>query len=605
MSLLAILAAVSAGLAEIVDLVPRVLILYPYDERIPATTIAGESARNRLLEATAGKIELFSEFLDLSRFPENVHVDRMARYLAEKYVDHRPDLVIALGEEATSFIATNRKTIAPHAKIVFCGFSGATAASLNLPDDVVGAFSEFDITKTFEMAIRLQPNARQLVVLGGSAKFDQAWIADARQNLAGLTGNIETTYLTGLSIDEFIERAAGLSEDVILLVLTVFVDSTGRNFIPQDAFEKISVTAGAPTYGPYSTYIGHGAVGGNTVTFESVGTTVANLAVDALAEKPVSNVDVPQTYVADARQLQRWGLAEVDLPSGTVVSFKEKSLWEEYWAEITTIIAFVAAQSFVIAALLFERGRRAAVELTARGRLLEVIHLNQSATAGALSASIAHELNQPLGAIRNNAEAAEFMLNRDKPDLKLIKQILVDIRDDDKRAGDIIQRLRGLLKKRSEIDWQEFDINDVVKSALQILHSEAERRGVAVDCRPTARQLPVRADRVHIQQVILNIATNAMDAMLDSAPAQRRLLLLTDLTESSKAAVSISDTGTGIPGDQLGRVFDTFFTTKSNGTGLGLTIARAIVETYGGKIWADNLPQGGAVVSFVLPLVKV
>jgi signal transduction histidine kinase len=590
--------------AEIVDRVPRVLILYPYDERIPGTNTAGESARKYLIDKTSGKIDLFSEFLDLSRFPEKPHVARMARFLAEKYTHHRPDVVIALGAEAIGFIVANRAAISPDAKIVYCGISASDAAALNLPDGVVGALTQFDIAKTLDMAIRLQPSARKLVVIGGSSEFDHSWIATARNDLAELTKNLETTYLVDLSIDEFAERVSGLSPDNILLVLTVFSDRTGRNFIPREALQRIATAAGAPTYGPYSTYIGYGIVGGNTVTFESMGTSVAELAIKALAGEPIADVAVPQSFVADARQIMHWGLQESALPLGSVVSFKEKTLWEEYWAEIIAILSFAAVQSLVIAALLFERRRRAAAEQAARGRLLEVVHLNQSATAGALSASIAHELNQPLGAIRNNAEAAGVILRSDRPDLDLVRQILVDIRDDDQRAGDIIQRLRGLLKKRSEIDWQEFDINDVVTSALQILHGEAERRSVLVNYVQTAHQLPVRADRIHVQQVILNIATNAMDAMLDATPARRMLLLQTDLSEGSKAAVSISDAGKGIPSDQLGRVFETFYTTKSHGTGLGLSIARAIVETYGGKIWADNRPEGGAVVSFVLPLVQ-
>ena len=214
---------------------------------------------------------------------------------------------------------------------MFCCFSGAEATTMNLPSDVVGARTEFDITKTLEMARRLQPDARKLVVMGGSSDFDRSWIATAREDLGELAKNYETTYLTDLSIDEFVERASHLSADTILLVLTVSADRTGRNFIPRDALEKIAGAASAPTYGPYSTYVGFGVVGGNTVTFEAMGTTVADLAVDALAGKPIADVDVPQTYVADARQLMRWGLSESRLPPGTVQSFKEKSLWEEHW----------------------------------------------------------------------------------------------------------------------------------------------------------------------------------------------------------------------------------------------------------------------------------
>lgn len=583
---------------------PRVLILYPYDERLPSTSIAGETARNRLIEATGGKIDLFSEFLDLSRFREPGHAENMAGYLARKYAAVRPDVVLAFGSESISFIVAHRSTIAPDARIVYAGITSAEASRLHLPADVVGALTEFDITRTFAMARGLQPNADRLVVIAGSAQFDKTWLAAAQEDLAAPSKDYETTYLTDLTIDQFVARASDLSPDTILLILTVFKDSTGRNFVPRDASKLIAEASGAPAYGPYSTYIDHGIVGTSTFTFESMGMTVADLALDAIAGKPIADRIVPQSYLADARQLARWGLPEEKLPAGTVLSFKERTLWQEHYVAILSVLALLALQAFVISALLVERRRRTAAEAKSRHHLLEVVHLNQSATAGALSASIAHELNQPLGAIRNNTAAAEIVLRGDKPDLDLIRQILADIRDDDQRAGDIIERLRGMLKKRSEIDWQEFDVRDVVDSAVRILHGEAEHRKVLVDCIQADGRLSVRADRVHLQQVILNIATNAMDAMLESAPDGRRLMLRTNLSEGSKVAVSVADTGKGFPGDQLARVFETFYTTKANGTGLGLTIARAIVETYGGKIWAANRPEGGAMVSFVLPLAR-
>ena len=601
---LVLLTAAPAASMEIVDRAPRVLILYPYDERIAATTEAGEAVRNRLRERTSGKIDIFSEFLDLSRFPEKTHIEKMARFLTGKYADRRPDVVVALGEESASFIVTNRNIIAPGAQILVTGFSRSTAESMRLPSDVVGVFNEYDVTKTLELARSLQPQARHLFIIGGSADFDRAWLATARSDLAGRAKNYETTYLENLTIDEFVDRAAHLPPDSIVLALTIFKDRTGRNFIPREAIKQIAATASAPFYGPYPTYLDYGIVGGNMVTFESLGLAVADLAIDAVAGKPIANVDAPQTYIADARQLKRWGLSESDLPSGTVQWFREKTLWEEHWLAVLATLTVIAAQGVVIACLLIERRRRRAAELESRVRLLELVHLNQSATAGALTASIAHELNQPLGAIRSNAEAAELLLRGVTPDLELIKQILVDIKDDDQRAGDIIARLRGLLKKRSEIDWTEFDLNDVINGAIQILRPEAEQRSIVVSSPGVTEELRVRADKVHIQQVILNLATNAMDAMLDVASTERRLVFQTRLTKESKVELSISDTGRGIPSEKLVGVFDAFYTTKPTGTGLGLPIARMIVETYAGKIWADNSPGGGAVFRFVLPLAR-
>ncbi len=602
--LLVAFSSAAAASQAIVGRVPRVLVLYPYDERIAATTAAGEAVRARLLEATGGKIDLFSEFLDLSRFPEDRHIDRMAEFLSTKYADHRPDVVIALGEQSAKFIVTHRASLAKDAQIIAAGFNRSTARKMNLPTDVIGAFTEFNILRTAELAQRLQPDARHLFIIGGSSDFDRWWLETARTDLAAFSKNYDTTYLENLTIEEFVAEAATFPADSIVLALTIFKDNSGRNFIPREAVRQIAATATAPIYGPYPTYIDYGIVGGNVVTFESLGATVADLTLDALNGKPIAHVQASHFDVADARQLERWGLSEKNLPPGTVLMFRQPGFLEQHWLAALVTFTVIALQSIVITVLLLERRRRRAAEVQSRHRLLEVIHLNQSATAGALSASIAHELNQPLGAIRSNAEAASLVLRSACPDIKLIEQILVDIREDDQRAHDIISRMRGLLKKRGEIDWQEFDLNELITTAIKILQGEALRRGVVVSASRAPGALPVRADKVHVQQVILNIATNAMDAMLEVAGRERKLTLETRMTKDSKVELSISDSGHGIPDDQLATIFEPFYTTKPAGTGLGLSIARTIVETYGGKVWASNRSEGGAVFRVVLPLAR-
>ncbi len=582
---------------------PRVLVIYPYDERVAATTVAGEAVRNRLLEATGGKIDLFSEFLDLSRFPEHEHIERMAQFLAIKYADRRPDVVVALGEQSAKFIVDHRASLAGNARIIVAGFNKSTGLQMNLPTDVIGAFTEFNIIKTAEFARRLQPHARKLFVIGGSSEFDRWWLETAKAELAEFSKDYVTTYLEDLTIEEFVAKTAALPSNSIVLALTIFKDRSGRNFIPREAVKQIAATATAPVFGPYSTYIEYGSVGGNVVTFEALGRTVADLAFDAIQGKPITHVQAPHFNVADARQLDRWGMSEKDLPPGTVLMFRQPSFLEQHWLAALLASAVIAVQSIAIILLLVERRRRRTAEVQSRHRLLEVIHLNQSATAGALSASIAHELNQPLGAIRSNAEAASIVLRSACPDLKLIEQILADIQDDDQRAHDIISRMRGLLKKRAEIEWQEFDLNDLTATAIKILKGEAVRRGIEVSSTHASDALPVRADKVHVQQVILNIAINAMDAM-GKAGREKKLMLETRLTKDANAELSISDSGDGIPDGKLAAIFEPFYTTKASGTGLGLSIARTIVETYGGRILASNARDGGAVFRVIFPLAK-
>ena len=255
--------------------------------------------------------------------------------------------------------------------------------------------------------------------------------------------------------------------------------------------------------------------------------------------------------------------------------------------------------------LLIERYRRRAAEEDSRQRIRQVIHLNRSATAGALSASVAHELNQPLGAILNYAETAELLLSEKSVNLPQLREIIADIRRDDQRASEIIKHLRGLLKQRSEGDPQNFDLNEAVSLAISILEPEAIKRGIALNSvRPTA-SFPVRADKVQIQQVILNLVANGMDAVSDCAPGERQLMIQAFSAGKFDVEVMVSDNGPGIPKEALQHIFETFYTTKASGTGLGLSIARTIVENYGGRIWAENRDAGGAVFRFVLPLAQL
>jgi C4-dicarboxylate-specific signal transduction histidine kinase len=258
----------------------------------------------------------------------------------------------------------------------------------------------------------------------------------------------------------------------------------------------------------------------------------------------------------------------------------------------------------MITTLLIQRRRLQVAELESRGRLLEVIHLGRTATAGVMSASIAHELNQPLGSILGNAEAAEMLLSVNPIDVDQLRAIVADIQEADQHAAEIIRHLRGLLKKKSEMELQEFGLNTAVEAALNLLKPEVAKRDVELRVHYSSAAMFVSADHVHLQQVIMNLAMNGMDAMQNLASGSRRLTFRTVLTDNSEAKVSISDSGPGIPTDKLTEIFDTFYTTKQHGTGLGLSIARTIVELYGGRLWAENRSTGGAAFHFTLPLVK-
>ena len=219
---------------------------------------------------------------------------------------------------------------------------------------------------------------------------------------------------------------------------------------------------------------------------------------------------------------------------------------------------------------------------------------------GELSGSMAHELNQPLTAILSNAQAAQRFLAGDQADLAEVRDILADIVAEDKRAGEIIHRLRLLLKK-GEVQHQPLSVNEVVLEVLKLVRSDLVNQNVAAQTE-LAPDLPlVHGDRVQLQQVLLNLVMNACEAMAGAGKSARQLTIRTDRSEDGSVRVSVADRGPGIAPEKLEQIFESFYTTKPQGMGLGLAVCRTIITAHNGKLWATSKPGRGATLYFTLP----
>jgi two-component system sensor kinase FixL len=231
----------------------------------------------------------------------------------------------------------------------------------------------------------------------------------------------------------------------------------------------------------------------------------------------------------------------------------------------------------------------------------EMAHVGRVSMMGQLASSLAHEINQPLGAILRNAEAGELFLESKTPDMEEIRTILSEIRADDQRAGSVINRMRSLLK-RHVLDTQLLDLTELVGNVAELARPDAATRHVKLKVNLPAHLPRIRGDRVHLQQVLLNLILNGMDA-LNGNRENRRVTVTARLAAARNIEISVSDTGHGITDEKLGKVFDPFFTTKSDGMGMGLPISRTIVESHGGRLWVENNNGSGATFRFTLPLV--
>jgi C4-dicarboxylate-specific signal transduction histidine kinase len=248
---------------------------------------------------------------------------------------------------------------------------------------------------------------------------------------------------------------------------------------------------------------------------------------------------------------------------------------------------------------LLERRRRRTAEIAVRKQHTELAHASRLAVAGELTAAIAHEINQPLGAAQTYADTTELVLQAGGDRREDLLRLVGLIRNDILRASEVIKRLRNLLA-RQEARRQPLDLNAALADVEVFLRPELERRDMALALRPAATPAGILGDETQIQQVLINLIMNAMDATVD-APADRRTIVVQVEFAAGTYLISVKDRGSGFTDGDLSKLFDSFFSTKRTGMGLGLSIARTIVEAHGGTIQAENAPGGGAIFHVQLP----
>jgi C4-dicarboxylate-specific signal transduction histidine kinase len=270
--------------------------------------------------------------------------------------------------------------------------------------------------------------------------------------------------------------------------------------------------------------------------------------------------------------------------------------WPNYW--LATALGIASSATIL---LLIQNRRWRQTVIAARQQQATTAHAARLALAGEITASIVHELSQPLAAILSNVEAAELLIQKQPPRLDEIRQILADVHLDDLRAGKIVRHLRSFLSKR-ELQLEDADVNAIAATVLQLIQREAARRHIVVRTVLHPSLPTVRADPAHLQQVLLNLFLNAMDAMAPVPTNTRLLELRTSMLDAKSILVAVTDTGCGLAEEQLPTLFNSFVTAKPEGMGLGLSIARAIIQAHHGAIWAEAAASGGAVFKFTLPI---
>lgn len=581
---------------------PRILVLSEADSRLPLTSSILAGMQEVLSEDFMTRGDTYVEYLDMFRFEDPEQRRLLRDLLVARHGGTPLDAVVALGPNAMLFALENREALAAGAPIVFAGVSRGQFATLPAAPDVSGTFSSYDPIAAVALARHLQPEARELVVITGSGAYDRQWREAAGRMFGDVHEGLPVRYLHDLTLDALLAGIAPLDPSSIVLMLTMTQDATGRRFVPRNAVRSISARSGAPLYGVYDTYIGHGIVGGVVDDSRETGRTIGRsirMILDGTA--PPATQTISAYPAVDWNQMQRWGLDRSALPTGTRVMFHEPTVWDRYRREILIIAAILFAQTATISALLVQRARARRAQAALELERQQLIHVSRNMRLGQLSGALAHEINQPLAAILANAEAGARLIRKTPADIEEVAAILDDIATDDRRAAGIIAGLRRLMVK-GETSFERVDLNDVVRATLHLADSEFQARGARVEHSLSAQPLMVRGNVPQLQQIVLNLTLNAAEAMAGLPPDQRIVRVITRPLAGSSVELAVEDHGPGVAAGMRDEVFRPFFSTKDTGLGIGLSICRNIAKAHGGGLDFAEVPPPGARVELTLPM---
>jgi len=483
---------------------------------------------------------------------------------------------------------------------------------LSEKDAVAGA--QYDQVAAVENILRLIPETKAIAIVIGNSPPERFWAGEHQRILGPLLQkkNVELIFYGEQSLTDILKEVASLPPRTAIFYQQLAVDGTGAVYGDKEPLKRIYEVANAPIFSFDESYFNGEVVGGPMFSPAEGARPMAAVGVRMLGGETAGGIKVPPIGFSipkyDWRLLQRWNISETRLPPGSKIWFREPTVWERYSWQIASIVMVLLIQAVLISILLQEHRRRRFAEVQSRQRMTELAHVNRFATAGELTASIAHEINQPLGSILANAETAEAILKSQSPDIAELpdiielKDIVNDILHDDRRATEVIQRMRSLLKK-APFEQKQFDLNEVVQETVRFFSALAVGRKFELANVITPDALPILGDRIQLQQVILNLVMNGVDAMRDT-PSENRIISIRTSRFENFAQLYVSDRGSGIPDEKLKEVFEPFFTSKAEGMGMGLSIARTIIEAHHGQISAKNRDHGGASFRIRLPLVQ-
>ena len=524
-------------------------------------------------------------------------------FIHSAYIDRlKPDLIVSVAGPAAVFARKYRRQLFPDSPLLLAAVDQRYLGDTPLGENETAVAVLNNDAGLVDDILLLLPQTRRVLMVMGSGQIGRFWHKQLNEQFTRFHDRLTFVWSDDLSLAEVLRRCASLPAHSAIFYFTFGTDAAGAAYADERVLADLHATAKAPLFATHSVYLGSGIVGGRLMSIDDLARHTTDAALRLLNGASPSSVRVPPQSpgqpIFDSRELQRWGIPESRLPPGSVVRYRKPSLWQEHRGTVLSAAGAMAILVFLIAGLLFERRARQRAEIDSRRNLALAADANRRQTMSALTHSITHELGQPLSSIMHNTQALQTMITAASATPHTIGEILSDIQAEGVLATQIIERHRLMLRSH-QLQRKPIDLRAVVHESLALVAPDMRARQITVNVNLASNPCVISGDQVLLQQVLVILVINAMDAMAE-VPPPRRHVTITSEVRAADVEVTVRDTGSGLPADIIGTLFNPFVTTKSHGLGIGLTIARTIVDTHGGTIEARNNPDGGATFTVTL-----
>ena len=589
----------------------KVLVLYWDTKDFPGNINFDQGFQAGMRSEPSTKWELFSEYLDTTRFPGERQADLLHDYLRQKYAGQKMDAVVAAPDPSVDFLLRHRSDLFSDSPIVFVTVKRPPQNVLAAGPGLTGIIRANTHRKTLDLALNLHPDTEEVFVISGTPELDKRFETVAREELAGYDERVRLTYLTDLPVSDLVNRVKELPpRSLILYVWQRSAIESEKALHTFQILEKIRQTAPVPIYGMGSRNVGYGIVGGYVQDSERNGLEAAELVRRIFhgtraQDIPVDSASSVPTF--DWRELKRWGISEDSLPKGSVVLFREFTLWELYRWRIVAVLALLALQTLIITALLLERRRRRRAK-EALDQLNAELETRIEARTNALHAktrelesfaySVAHDLKAPLRGIDGYTRLLlqEYAQNLDGE----VRTFLHTIQDSADEMNQLIDDLLSYSRlERRELITERVELAPIVNSLVDRKREESTR---AIDFVVDVNGSSVMADASGLAQSLRNYLDNAIKF---TDPVEHPRIEVGSKESAESCLLWVRDNGIGFDMKYHDRIFDLFqrgnVTGDYPGTGIGLAIVRKAMERMGGKAWAESEPGRGATFYLEFP----